>query len=155
MTIAKQLCINRFRLPLELLDIIKEYSFYDIVSYKAKKCMDKICRMINEGNTYNEQPASQLPRIMFYDKPKIVRDITKSDRMMHLQTFEKITETFYKCRIFSLWFCKVCGDYEKTSFENEYGNIFIDEFEFSGCICDKDLRIITRRTLFPLGKIVE
>jgi len=50
MSISKQLSINRFRLPVELLDIIKEFAFYDIKTFQAKKCVYRICTMINEGN---------------------------------------------------------------------------------------------------------
>jgi len=91
-------------------------------------------------------------KIPFNREPKIV--IQHNDTMMSLETLEKIRENYHKCRMFRVWFCQTCGDYEKTSFEDIYGNIFIDELEFAGCICDKDLSIVTRRTPFPLGKVL-
>ena len=150
MSISKQLCINRFRLPVELLDIIKEFAFYDIKTFEARKCVDRICTMINEGN---KNIRNLILKIPFNREPKIV--IQHNDTMMSLETLETIRKNYHKCRMFRIWFCQTCGDYEKTSFEDEYGNIFIDDLEFAGCICDKDLSVITRRTLFPLGKVLD
>jgi hypothetical protein len=45
--IRKQLIINKLHLPSEMIDIIKEYTFYNIRD-KAKKRKDKLLSLIND-----------------------------------------------------------------------------------------------------------
>jgi len=47
-TIVKQLIIKRFDLPEEIIDIIKEYAFYNIID-KTKKYKNKLVKLIENS----------------------------------------------------------------------------------------------------------
>ena len=58
--ITKQLIINEIRLPTDMINIIKEYSFYNIVE-ETKKNKEKVCRAIvsaeySRANNFHNDP---------------------------------------------------------------------------------------------------
>lgn len=59
--ITKQLIMNKIRLPTDMINIIKEYSFYNIEEV-AKKNKEKVCRAIvlaeySRANRFNNIPS--------------------------------------------------------------------------------------------------
>jgi len=58
--VAKQLIMNEIRLPTDMINIIKDYSFYNIEEV-AKKNKEKVCRAIvsaefSRANRFNSDP---------------------------------------------------------------------------------------------------
>lgn len=91
-TISKQLIINEFLLPKEIIDIIKEYAFYNII-VKTKKNKNKIISLIN---TTSWSPISQ------FNIP-----LSNKDWFFWL---DKDNSTYQ----FQCHFCIKCGDYETS-----------------------------------------
>lgn len=92
-TISKQLLINEFHLPGEIINIIKDFTFYNIID-KTKKNKNKIISLIN---TTIWSPISYT--------------------MMELRDISYIfwlendnTKYQYQCD-----FCTICGDYLYTN----------------------------------------
>jgi hypothetical protein len=59
--LTKQLIMNEIRLPMDMINIIKEYSFYNIVE-ETKKKKEKVCRAIvsaefSRANRFNSDPT--------------------------------------------------------------------------------------------------
>ena len=89
MPIEKQICINRFAIPDELIDIIKSYAFTDIIVYMAKIRKNTIHTLI------------QTTRWSYRNK--------KYDRYMFW------IEEDLKCKQYQMRFCKKCGNYTSNS----------------------------------------
>ena len=81
----KQLCINRISLPQELLSIIKDFAFLDIVSYTALRQKNTIHTLIQCTRWCHRN--KKYDRYMFW----IQEDI--------------------KCRQYQMTFCETCGNY--------------------------------------------
>ena len=43
------LCLNRFQLPIEMIDIIKEFAFYDVQRARLRRAYSSIFNQINES----------------------------------------------------------------------------------------------------------
>jgi hypothetical protein len=88
----KILIINQFLLPNELIDIIKEYVFYNIIE-KVKKRKNEIISLFNSKNFYYgkceipEYPDCPYPVLCMYD--------TRTDIKWNLW----------------LTYCEICGKY--------------------------------------------
>jgi hypothetical protein len=81
----KQLCINRLSLPDELLSIIKDFAFIDIVSYSAITRKNIIHTLIQRTRWVYR--TKKYNRYMFW---------IEEDR---------------KCSQYQMLFCDKCGDY--------------------------------------------
>ena len=92
----KQLCINRISLPDELLSVIKDFAFYDTVSYGALSRKKTIHTLIQctrwsyRNKNYN--------RYIFW----IEEDV--------------------RCRQFQMTFCEKCGNYTNNQTYNQTPN---------------------------------
>jgi hypothetical protein len=102
-TINKILIINQFRLPNELIDIIKNYVFYNIIE-EAKKRKNKIISLFNGQHFYYgkydipEYPDCPYPVLFMYD--------TETDIKWHL----------------ILTYCETCGKYVRRERLITYAN---------------------------------
>jgi hypothetical protein len=90
----KQLCINRFQLPDDILSIIKDFTFYDRIQYSALQQKSVILHLINYT-------------------PYSYKDIIPHTR------YKFWIEEDPGCSQYQMVFCKKCGDYIVTRNENE------------------------------------
>jgi len=78
-TIAKQLILNRLPLPAEIIDIVKDYAFHNIIdkTRKTKKTKDRIISLINntEWTTFKHQYIFSPDEWLFWieEDPKSIQ----------------------------------------------------------------------------------
>jgi hypothetical protein len=82
----KQLCINRLPIPVDVMSIIKNFTFYDQVQYRALQQKSVIL------NLFNYTPYSY-------------KDIRPHTR------FKFWIQSDPRCKQYQITFCKKCGDY--------------------------------------------
>ena len=94
----KQLCINRLELPDELLSLIKDFAFWDIVSYTAFARKKIIHTLIHYTRwTYR---TKQYDRYMFW------------------------IEEDPGCSQYQMVFCDTCGNYSQNHTQNVTEKIY-------------------------------
>ena len=96
--VEKQICVNRLSIPDDILDIIKSYTFTDIVSYMAKTRKKTIHTLI------------QCTQWAYRNK--------KYDRYLFW------IEEDPRCKQFQMNFCKKCGDYTNNYSHDQCEKIY-------------------------------
>lgn len=120
-TINKILIINKLSLPNELIDIIKNYVFYNIIE-EAKKRKNKIISLFNSNNIYYSK--DEIPDT-YPDCPYPIIGILLCD------TIYSKHYTIYNTKwYFILEYCKTCGKYVRRERLITYIN------ENLHCACD-------------------
>lgn len=94
----KQLCINRLTLPEELLTLIKEFAFLDVVSYTALY-RKKIIHSLIQGTPWSHR-GEKYYRYMFW------------------------IEQDTKCKQYQMVFCEQCGDYISKQTNYDYEKLY-------------------------------
>ena len=98
----KMLIINKLLLPNELIDIIKNYVFYNIME-ETKKRKNKIISLFNSNNIYysNSEKPDRYP-----DCPYPIISLLICDTI-----YNKNYTIYDKKWYFFLTYCKTCGKY--------------------------------------------
>ena len=110
----KILIINELPLPNELIDIIKNYVFYNIIE-ETKKRKNKIISLFNSNNIYYSKDQILKLLIMYdlYYRYPIIGIIGISDTLYNINK-KKYNKNKKKEDIkwyFFLTYCKTCGKY--------------------------------------------
>jgi hypothetical protein len=94
----KILIINQFLLPDELIDIIKNYVFYNIME-ETKKRKNKIISLFNSNNIYysNSEKPDRYPECPY--------------PIISILMCDTIYKIYDKKWYFFLSYCKTCGKY--------------------------------------------
>ena len=105
--INKILIINKLPLPNELIDIIKNYVFYNIIE-EAKKRKNKIISLFNSNNIYYSD--YEIPDT-YPDCPYPIIGILLCDTYtIYNKYFTKVKDRKW---YFILEYCKTCGKYDR------------------------------------------
>jgi hypothetical protein len=110
MSIIKQLCINKFNFPGDILNEIKSFCFYDIRSWETinfiRHSKNRINNLINNSAITRNNPYD------FFDT-----DNPNEDEHWVFWIFEPTENSIQ----FQSMNCKCCGNYKFTNF-NEFPN---------------------------------
>ena len=100
MSVVKQLCVNRLKLPYEIIILIKDYAFNDNVIHKQKINKNIINLLIKELNIIRSTTGN-----LIHYSSSIIKDI--------------------KCPQLQFYICNICGEYIELGSINRFGYSFI------------------------------